>query len=82
MWNICFSIIVSNYSNWVCKCLHVINSCAGERPKDEEDLLQREEMQETHPAQSHPVQEGKGLHLCTGQVKENRSMNAHTEMIA
>jgi hypothetical protein len=35
-------------------------SLAGQHPKDPQDLLQEQEVQEAHGSQGHPVQDGQG----------------------
>lgn len=42
--------------------------CLGQRPEDEEYLLQGEEVPEAHPAQGHPIQDGQGLAFRAGLV--------------
>ena len=39
---------------------------AGERPEDQEGLLQGQGVPEAHDAQGHPVQDGQGVAVCPG----------------
>jgi hypothetical protein len=40
----------------------------GERSEDQEVLLQGKGLQEAHPSQGYPVQEGQGFSLCARYV--------------
>ena len=40
------------------KRLHLYVVFLGERSQDKEDILQEQGMQEAHPAQGYPIQEG------------------------
>lgn len=44
-----------------------LKSYNGERAQGKKDLLQRKEVLQAHHPQSHPVQVGQGLQLCTGE---------------
>lgn len=67
------------------RCFHI----AGERPKDQEGILQRQELQEAHSTQGHTVQDWQsqlvrsrfGLDTCTQHLLVSQPIVQHTNII-